>query len=325
MNANPKTQTTNFEWNGHPAVQLENGLLRAVLLPEAGGKMVSLSRMDTGLEHLLPSQLPAGGYVQPSYGAPFEHDDTSGFDECFPTVAACDWTDRAWGTTTRLPDHGELWSVPWDCHVDRGTLTLCAAGRAFPYTFRKRLSLVGNRLRIDYELSNQGPAPIPYLWSAHPLLQVEEGDRLLLPSGVRKVTVAWSRAERLGPPGTTLGWPGTATSLGLQNLCTVLDGSTGWADKLFSERLDEGWCGRLNCRTGEALLFHWDVSFAPYVGLWLCYGGWPAGRPGHHTVALEPCTGWPDSLAEAATRGCARHLGGSAAVHWHLELELTRR
>ena len=51
--------------------------------------------------------------------------------------------------------------------------------------------------------------------------------------------------------------------------------------------------------------FDWDRAFAPVLGIWLDYGGWPAGA-GRHQVDMEPTTCHDD--LEAA-RGTAARCG----------------
>lgn len=288
-------------------IVLENEVLKLTVLPELGGKFGSLIGKANGREHLL--QPPEFERRPAQYGDPFDQYDTSGFDECFPTVGACQMADGS-----RVPDHGELWSVPWKVTAQSDTsLAMEVAGTVYPYLFERRVELQGEDVVLTYKVTNNGPAPFPYLWSSHPLLRVEPGDRLELPSEVRTVTVEWSAGDRLAGQ---LPWTAELAQLGPLE--------RGWADKLFTSALQEGWC-RVVYSDGGSLTYSFPTDQVPYLGLWICQGGWPTdqGRKRHYTVALEPCTGPLDRLDQAVERGCgARKLEPGQRVGWKMSLKV---
>jgi galactose mutarotase-like enzyme len=300
--------------DANPILSLENAELRVQLRPGLGAKLSSLLDKRTGREWLLPSQAPDGGYGAPAYGDDFSRFDTSGFDECFPNVSEgpCPNGEFRW------PDHGEVWSRPWEARVEEGRITTRIEGRAWPYTLTRTAFLEGETLVLEYELENRASRPFPHLWSAHPLLRVTPGMRLLLPGTPREAFVNGASDPALGAYGDRRPWPEPVPGL---DLSIVQDPSAGVAAKLFLPEVAVGCCGIQDPATGEALVFHWNPSEVPHLGLWLCYGGWPSdGRPGHLTVALEPCTGMPDALQEAAALGWCPELPAGARRTWSLRL-----
>jgi len=68
-------------------------------------------------------------------------------------------------------------------------------------------------------------------------------------------------------------------------------------------------------------LIAWDRAFAPTLGIWLDYGGWPPGEP-RHQVAIEPTTSADDDLASAIAAGRARILEPGTPQRWKVRLEL---
>lgn len=293
---------------------LQNDALSVRLLPALGAKLVSLEDRRSGREWLLPSQLPDGGYREAAYGADFSSFDTSGFDECLPNVAAGPGS----GGGPDWPDHGELWSRPWDVVREGEALVCRIEGIGHPYAFTRRVALEGEVLRLDYELENLGSTAFPHLWSAHPLLQATPGMRILLPEGVDEVFVNGASHPELGTFGDRRPWPEVAPGL---DLSQVAPRETGLAVKLFVPNIPEGRCALWDPETGHTLACSWDVAEIPHLGLWLCYGGWPDdSRPGHLTVALEPCTGAPDALSEAAARGWCPVLPPGSRATWTLRL-----
>ena len=64
-----------------------------------------------------------------------------------------------------------------------------------------------------------------------------------------------------------------------------------------------------------------DSAATPYLGLWICYGGWP-DRPGSKQmcVALEPATAPVDSLA--VTGPWSRTLAPGEWYTWPMTVEI---
>jgi len=301
-------------------VVLANDTIRAIVLPQLGGKMSSLVNIETRREFLLqPSDRPL---LRASYGAPFEAFDTSGFDECFPTVAECQYPDGPFAGTA-LPDHGEVWPVPWQYEVREDELLLAITGVRLPYVFRKRIRLAGGAVEIRYALASVSDKPFKYLWSCHPLLAVEAGAEIVLPTEVNDLFIGSSTGNRLGAPGDRCAWSRGLAADGSPVILNALAGPTQkTAEKLFTPRLSHGYCGLYFPSTDEAIVFRFDPQVVPFVGLWICQGGWPADRTGHFTVALEPCNGRPDSLAEAIARNECRELLPHTVHRWTLRIEI---
>jgi galactose mutarotase-like enzyme len=302
-------------------ILLENNVLRVTVLPSLGGKIASI-QLAPGGEELL--QKPLRAYAPRAAFMSFDASDASGWDECLPSVAACE-VQTASGAAS-IPDHGDFWQVAWRVVSQSGTeLTLSADGFSLPLRFSKTLRLDGNRLGVSYSVRNLGSEPLEYVWSAHPLFVVEQGDRIVLPSSVQEVVVEGSALNRLGIHGTKHTWP--KTTLADQEICDL--GLVGNAadeigDKLFTAAPAEGWCAIERKRLERRIELHFDAQQLPYLGLWICYGGWPERQEKRqYCVALEPCTAEGDSLAIAANERRARQLAPAGEDHWSLVLQVS--
>jgi galactose mutarotase-like enzyme len=289
--------------------------LRVEVIPELGAKISSLW-LSAAEEELL--QRPLRPYAVRTPAMAFEDGDASGIDECIPTVSACEVG------TTSLPDHGDFWRVPFRHRRENESLVLEAEGFSLPLQFEKRITLNGNRLGIHYMLRNAGALQVPFLWSAHPGFAVEAGDRILLPESVAEATVWYSAGSRLGGPGRAHSWPQTRGELGEAIDLSLAGGpADGVGDKLFAVAPGEGWVALQRRRLGHRIEMHFDPAQAPYVGLWLAYGGWPEKYTRRqHCVALEPCTAPADSLATAIERKRARTLAPGAKWEWQIEIRI---
>jgi hypothetical protein len=95
----------------------------------------------------------------------------------------------------------------------------------------------------------------------------------------------------------------------------------GYGDKLYTTApLDEGWAALHDEQTGAYVGFAFDPGEVPHLGVWINQDGWPESGATCFNVALEPCTGWPDSLTEAVRRGTMRVLPPHGSHTWTVVL-----
>lgn len=311
---------------GFDAIRLHNGLIELVLVPELGAKISSLRDLRTAREWLWTSERTA--YERQDYGASYvTRADTGGWDECFPTVAACRYPLPPWQGSL-LPDHGELWPAAWTTTVEEApnavVLHSSTQGAQLPYTFARtiRLAAGSSVLELFYSVTNAGAHELAFIWSSHPLFGLEPGMRLRLPDGAR-LNVYLAAAGTDLPGGRPLAWPPRVTAHGRAVRLEELPGpEAGLAFKLWSEPLPEGWA-ELESRQGR-LRFEFDPTEVPQVGLWLNAGGWAGdGGTPHYNLALEPCIGAQDSLEDAvATHGQYGRLAPGARREWRLRVRL---
>ncbi len=194
--------------SGVRRLTLDNGVIRVQVLPEVGSKITSLFYVPGGQEFIYQPPDPSSGYRVPGYGTQFKDFDNSGFDECIPTVGACRYPGKTSGATPiELPDHGEVWSVPWVWQADRESLKLQCRGTRIPFLFQKVLTLNGSSLTIQYKVENTSSEELTYLWSSHPLLAIHPGDRIRIPPEVKEVFIDQSHTGRLGGFGDRCDWP----------------------------------------------------------------------------------------------------------------------
>lgn len=300
-------------------IVMQNHAIRAVVLPELGGKIGSLVSLGSGREFFL--QHPDRPYRRARYAASIGDYDISGFDECLPTVSECLYPDPPFAGVV-MPDHGEVWSRPWRYEIQGEELDLEVEGVRLPYLLRRKIRLTDSALELEYEITNIGTQPFKYLWSAHPLLSVESGAEIVLPADISEVLVDYSAGNRLAV-GKSNTWPhASATDGNFVRLNTISGPQQKTADKLFTPRLTQGYCGLRLPSTAEAIFFRFDPHIVPFVGLWICQGGFPADGPREFTVALEPCNGRPDSLAAAIAHRECPELGPHVTQRWKLQIEI---
>jgi galactose mutarotase-like enzyme len=305
------------------AFVLDNSSLRLTVVPELGGKLASLIRNESGREYLLQPADPEHAYRPRTFGDKFEDYGPCGFDECLPTVAACLYPDEPFAAS-KLPDHGDVWCLPSSIETFAEKIRLTTALRSLPLRFTKEVQLRESTVRLDYEAINLSQSTVRFLWSAHPLLTVGPGAEIILPDEVKEVEVEWSKDERLGKAADRCRWPKATERSGRTfELNRAAPPSAGTADKLFTGRLSEGFCGMFLPSKNESIVLRFDPRAVPYLGLWICQGGWPEGRDDKQfTVALEPCNGRPDSLSESIRRNECVMLAANETARWWMEIEV---
>jgi len=304
-----------------PELTMQTDTLRVLVLPAIGGKIASLQWLPRNLDLL---QAPLAPYAPRTMNMGFEESDASGFDECLPSVAACDL--KTANGVVRVPDHGDFWRLLWEAEQSGNEIRMAATGVSLPLHFERTLRLADDTLDIAYRVTNRGDAALDYAWSAHPLLAVERGDRVLLPESVQHVVVEGSAGQRLGAKHSRHAWPRTVTLAREAVDLSVAGGiEDGIGDKLFAASPAEGWAAVERRNPGLRVAVHFDPKESPWLGLWLCYGGWPDGRAHRQQcVAIEPCTAPVDSLEEAVAGGWSRRLAPSQSNEWRMRIRVSR-
>ena len=272
---------------GFEIFTLSNQDVELAIVPKLGARIMSLKNLHTEREWLWH---PEGGLklFRNEPGDSFERSPLVGIDECFPTIAPCTWQQR------NLPDHGELWPAAWE--VDFGSwkhsvLRTKIRLKISPFDFERTIELRENEIRLSYRLCNRAATEELYLWAMHPLLQLQPGDQLELPSSTRALLNGADWIDALNS--TT---------------------SNANCEKLFASPISEGRAAISNPKTSDRLEFEWDPAQNNTLGLWLNRGGWH----GHHHFALEPTNGEPDVLSAAAQRKRCGAIAPKGSVSWQV-------
>lgn len=310
-------------------VLLSGDLLKVSFVPAIGGKIVSLYDQIAEREWLWTDQTRP--LRRPVPGGQFADYDISGFDECFPTIGACEYPDPPYSGRP-LPDHGELWATSWSCTANRDTVAMSATGRVLPYRLTRAARIEGRTLRLDYELVNRGTARLRYHWSAHPLFAVAPGMRIELPERPRLIKEFGlggmvGADDPLGRQGylAEYQWPMARSAAGgAADLRLLTFPRPPATYKVYAVDLTVGWARLVDPMRAEGLEIRWPLEHIPYLGVCVNMAAWPSiGQPGRW-VALEPCTATCDRLDLAVARGECATIEGSDRARWWLEVELLR-
>jgi len=289
----------NLDWHyrGLRALVLENSLLRVVVLPEAGAKIwqITYKPIDADLLWNNPRIPPA------RLGSNSRYDDvwSGGWDELFPNDEVAMIEGEAY------PDHGELWTRPWDAEPFSGSDEMGVRLRCITpisaIEVEKIIRLRPDQGRIEFEhrFTNRGTAPFPFLWKLHPAMAVSPRHRIDFPPMQLVLEPAF--------PGTLSGvartgrWPFLRTTGGDVDLRRVTPQDARQLYFFYGTEMKGNWCALTNSENGLACALQFDPVVFRCCWLFATYGGWR-----HYNVAvLEPATGYP--LNFEAMKAAGRH------------------
>ena len=306
-------------WGQWPSVRLLTAAVELEVVSEVGARVVSLRDRRRDREWLVQGAPPSEQEVRDwsAEDVEFWGRESFGWDECLPTVAVC--ADPRDPLAPPLRDHGDQWGRGTYLAIDeeRGALEHTWSVPRWPYRLSRRLSFAAeDTVRAEYTLASLATEDLPLLWSQHAVLRLEPGARMELP-GI-------TRVRRTGQRGIELprepAWPIATTSEGRALDLTRVRSAEGWAVKLYATPL-----GPIAAVApdGARLELDWDHGFAPALGIWMAYGGWPPHGLPYEQVALEPTTSMDDDLASARSAGRARLLPRGGRLTWWATLRLT--
>jgi galactose mutarotase-like enzyme len=272
------------------------------MMPERGGKITSLVDTDRGREWL---EQAADVLVGPAdVEKSFDEGDMSGWDEMMPTISAC----RYPGATLELPDHGELWRVPWEVtQRSSSSVSTRAIGQVLPYIFERTLTLDPRRVRVEYRVSTNGEGDLTFLWAAHPLFALQTGTRVVFESGTSSVEQVYEDGAR-----TPVAWPHGGVVI--SDVAGVGEGQ-----KFFTRAPDESVVASLTDPDGAQLTLNWQRSQIPWTGLWLDNCSL-SRRP---VAGIEPTSAPDDSLEASSLAGKSWTVSPGLAKHWSIELSVS--
>jgi hypothetical protein len=289
--------STPGRWRGLPTRLVEGGGTSLVVVPARGGKIVSLRGRD-GAEWLAPG-LP--GPDVPPLGTEFEHAEMCGWDECAPTIDACTIADGS-----AMPDHGDAWDRAWD---DLGDGRLAVALPSVGAVLERRISIDGSGLiTFDYTASASPEREAAVLWAAHPQFRLLPGDTVAVDAREPLWDVTAGSAE-----GSAVVEP-LAAEAALNRPIT-----RGWAQKHYTDPAERPSWATLTRADGSRLRMAWSGAAVRTLGVWIDHAAY-AAEP---VVALEPATGWYDSLALAEQQDAVLRIPAGQTARWTVTIELT--
>ncbi|OHD53534.1 MAG: hypothetical protein A2Y33_03945 [Spirochaetes bacterium GWF1_51_8] len=304
------------EVKGEKCVFMENDTVIMGILPSIGAKIVSIYYKPQDFEVLF--QTPLAHYKRPAYGDCFADYDTSGADEMYPTIDPCRYPYESYYGTP-CPDHGDIWSVPWDVQIAGDSIVCEVKTETIPYEFRREITLNDNILRFDYSVKNTGLNPLYGLWAYHGLVQCDEQTTIELPD-VRGVLVVHD-SKTYGKAGTVVPFPVYSPVPGRKiAVDQLLPSSAKSTEKFYiNGKVPRGEASLILNKRALRYTLRFPVIKIPYLGVWINQGGFK----NEYNIALEPSNGFYDSLENTKMLNSIAPIAPGQSRQWWLEIELS--
>lgn len=285
--------------NGFETVILENESLRLEIVPEVGGKIVSIFYKPAGKEILWRN--PKVPLRRVDAGASYDDNWAGGWDELFPNDEPAELDGAAY------PDHGELWTARWSADIEKkdGQITVYQRTRTEKTEFLvERWITIEEReacVRFRYRFTNEGSRSRRYLWKLHPALALSPGDHILIPAS--KFLLEPKSLGTLAGAGLEFDSPVIQIGDRTVDLRIAPPCESRELHFFYATELKEGWCATFDPARRVSVHLSFPKDVFPACWYFASYCGWND----YYVGVLEPCTGYPFRLEEAAESGnCSR-------------------
>jgi galactose mutarotase-like enzyme len=281
-------------------IVLENKYLRAVIIPELGGRVWELEDRIRGRQWVwhredVPLQSSPVGAVYDDVWA-------GGWEELFPNDAP------GWFEGRNLLDHGEWWTMRWTAaDASSGAsakVRLSAKSSVLKASCSKEFRLASDdaTLSVRYQIRSDELQPFHFLFKQHLAINITPDCRLKMPGGrVQAVDPSFGTMLR---GDTDFSWPFAGEGEKSFDLRMIPRRHSKAKEFVYVRDLPQSWCGVEDVRQGASIRMDFDSRQLPFVWLFLTYGGWR----NLYTAVLEPCSNLPKDLSEAVRLGQSARL-----------------
>ncbi len=283
---------------------MENDFFRLIIIPNLGAKVSSIIYKPQNFEVLFN---PSNKKLElPKYGDHFDNYPVFGIDDMFPNIDEDKYPFEEY-RDEKLPDHGELWSLPWKCKMlDENDIACSIESPVFNYLFERVISLRSNKIIFNYSVKNTADKIFRGFWTFHGLLAIDEKSEILIDTD-RVLNVHDSMF--LGKKGNVCSYP----RYNGYNLNRFLPLSAKNTEKFFLlDKIDQASVS-LN---QNKLLYTIELNDLPFLGIWKNEGGFKSD----YNCALEPSNGFYDSLTIAKNTGKYLTLQPFKKLQWTLSI-----
>lgn len=275
---------------------LENDFLVVKVLKEFGGKIASIYHKE--LEYEVLFQPTDNSYRVPELGGAFSDYDTSGIDEMLPTIDECYYPN----SYKKMNDHGDIWAQKWNYKEDGNVLISNVRCDSIKLDLIRSISLDGESILLDYKLYNPTSQELYYLWAFHGLMNFDDSTELefFTDSQIENVI------------------DGSAYDFNYLKLGDYPDG--GSYKFYFVDEIENGKVKVLNRNNNLLIEFNYDTEINKFLGVWITKGGFK----GEYNFAIEPTSGYYDSLERAYINDKVSKVDSKETKEWKLKLDIRK-
>jgi hypothetical protein len=271
--------------NGLEVIFIENEYICCAIVPQSGGKIISVFNKKLEKEFLWSNQnLELQKYTA---GDAYDPNFWGGIDELLPN----DIPENIDGT--HFPDHGELWTTALEYVIADNEVRLSGLLPLSGLYYEKSVSIETGypKINLQYSITNRSAIKRHFMWKLHAALSIAGGDRVI--SGARKAKVADSQYSRFKFE-NPFEWPL------IENVdASIIPEVNGEMDFFYLFDIDKGVMQLQHNNDHSVFVIEYDRAVFPFQWLFSSYGGFD----GHYTAILEPCSSMPISVNDAMKSG----------------------
>ena len=275
--------------------EIESNRLKMTIDAANGARIISLIDLSSGREWMAQTE----EVEETTYGTSFTSRVIHGWDEMLPSVDSCEIMNM------KIPDHGELWSVPWVTAKPNhpSGLRLLGFCRTSPLILEREIrALNDGSFLMEYNLKNVSSADFPAVWAAHPQFAVSNNARLVVDPTPR---FAW-----ISSPFFMRGWRNWEE---IQEI--VCDLKVGEHLKVWVN--DNQSSGSVEILDGnDRIVIAWNGDVIQRLAILWDYCAFSRER----IIAIEPATATRESLAEAHSMNECLLLPPKGKASWHIQV-----
>ncbi|MCP4165053.1 MAG: DUF4432 family protein [Chloroflexi bacterium] len=287
------------------ALRIENDLLAATVLVDKGADIYELIFKPLDLDVLWKSpwglkEQGRGVHSAANSVEAWLENYAGGWQEIFPSGGGpCTYKG------VDLNYHGEASTIVWEHRItesggDAAEVVLSARLYRSPFRIERTMRVEAGQplLIIKERITNEGGAPMDYMWGHHPAYGapfVSEACRIDVGARVLRADNAYPGSDNPLELGKLYEWP-LAVKDGVQTDMSLVPGPDSSRDILaYFEEFESGWYGITNTEFGFGVGLVWPVEDFPFAWFWQEMNASP-GYPwykGAYVMAIEPFSSYP--------------------------------
>lgn len=275
---------------------IENDKLIVKVLKDFGAKILSIYHKETDYELLF--QTTKNEYKIPKLGDSFEEYDTSGVDEMLPTIDPCFYPN----SYVKLNDHGDVWAQKWENDINDNTLISKVRSDTLKLDLHRSITLEDDEIILSYKLKNLTEQDHYYLWAFHGLLNFNDKTELEFPTNGEIINVLDS----------------TTYDFDYKKLSEYPDKNS--YKFYFVDEIDNGEVKIFQRDKNLEIKYNFSTDINKYLGVWVTKGGFK----GEYNFAIEPSSGFYDSLERAFLNKKASKIDSKDEKNWELKIKVSK-
>ncbi len=283
-------------------IHLSHASWEVECLPEDGARISSLKYkgyelLTTAPVKFIPPKKDYGEYeTRPVYG----------YDDCFPTVTACQYPNE----NLQCRDHGQLCWQSWTVEKKVGQLICSTQLTELPVEFVRVLVFTEDKIYWHFEVKNRSGKAIEFLHVMHPLMRLDRVDKVDVPKFGHVVDEDNQSFLELKDSQEVNGFlrgvaPGAYRML-------LLKGIKGDKTKItFSNQM--------------SLEIDFDHKLFPTFGIWWNNNGYPDEEGiRRNECAFEPIPGFNSNLEESYCKETYLTVPASGSFQWEISWRINQ-